>query len=178
MVSYVLGLIVLAISLVPQHKNVEERVIVLLSGYEFFPSKEDLTELDADVHQILLRIALDPKNSLARRHKAIDALGYFKGDQVFEALNTGILQPALENQKFDLTLHHALMAIVKGQELKGVEAAEPFLFCTDLQTRLATIAAFGQSPSQKAKELLNKALNVERSKLAQERIRMALGLKE
>jgi hypothetical protein len=64
--------------------EVLDRIELLLSGYEYFPTAEDLTAVTPDPVPYLLRMAYDPDGEWlpTHHHRAVGALAWFPSDDV------------------------------------------------------------------------------------------------
>lgn len=133
----------------------ESRLRFLLSGYEFFPSKEDLAKVgdDKTVARLLLDLAQDPNTIPTLRLRAVDAMGYYDDDITRSFLVYSIETPtnsAPESDRRTLTLirHHAVTSFAKSQGEEALTVLEPLLTGDDLQLRLTAISAIGKQCGQ------------------------------
>ncbi|MFU8805362.1 MAG: HEAT repeat domain-containing protein [Bradymonadaceae bacterium] len=146
----------------PTQSEARKRLEFLLSGYEYFPTRETLDEVaEAPVIiKLLQTMAHEDELRPTLRLRAVDALSLYggEGEEVTQFLLAVIaLNPdAVERSQLRvvrLMRHRAMNSVAK---IKGDEAAQhlvPFLDDEDLQIRLTAISALGQfggSAGQKA----------------------------
>jgi len=149
-----------------------DQIVTLLSGYEYFPTAEDLTAVAADPVPYLLTIAYDSEARWlpTHHHRAIDALAYFPTAECHEHL----VYLLTSDQTPELMRHHVINALANGFGDAALAELEPFLQSDDLQLRLTTVAAIGTIESSRSVEVLQQALSVEENSLVRERIERSL----
>jgi hypothetical protein len=129
-----------------------KKVEVLLSGYDFFPTRSQLEAATPLAKFSLIQIAGDVNRKKSIRVRAVDALGYFKDDPtVAEYFET-----TLANQPTDgYFLRHTITAALKSCETRAVPWVEPILRGQDLQAKLSAVhglAKFGGLDGQRLLE--------------------------
>ncbi len=126
-----------------------ERLLFLLSGYEFFPSRDDLgPSSDADLSAALLAIASDAKLRPSLRARAVQALGYFDDDATVDALTRWAnvelrrVKPKLRPPA-DAMRHRAIAALARSRGVHALPALATLFSHDDLQVRLSALRAAG-----------------------------------
>lgn len=152
--------------------DILDRIVMLLSGYEYFPTAEDLTAVTADPVPYLLAIAYDTEGRWlpTHHHRAVGALAYFPTAQCRSHL-LYLLDSELTPE---LMRHHVINALANGFGDSALPELEPFLQSDDLQLRLSAVAAIGSIESSRSVEALQRALTVEDNALVRERIERSL----
>lgn len=152
---------------VPQ-RSVQQRLEFLLSGYEYFPTREDLDELgDAETIAGLLRaMAGDEDARNTKRLRAVDALGYYD-DAESIALLKSLIEPLPEKlprrqiRIGTLLRHHAITAYARSQKGEAIELLEPLLVDDEIQIRLTAISALGKHGGKQGLQVLKAAHDAE-----------------
>lgn len=150
------------------------RITTLLSGYEYFPSADDLTGQAADPVPYLLAVVYDARTETLpiHRHRAIGALAYFPTDQTRSHLDHLLSSPATP----ELTRHHVINALANGFGDGAISEISPFLDHTDVQLRLTAVAALGAIGTSQSSQALLDELGTESHPLVRERIHDALSV--
>jgi hypothetical protein len=148
------------------------RVVLLLSGYEYFPSSEDLLAVTDDPVPYLLAIAYDVEGEYLpfHRHRAVAALAYYPSDFTHAHLVYLLESPDTP----ELTRHHVINALAMGWGEAALADLEPFLFDDDLQLRLTAVHALGTISTEASLQLLENVAEIERSEIVRERIQRML----
>lgn len=153
--------------------STRDRVIFLLSGYEFFPTRAQLDEVApaAEVSAILRDLATAVDGRPTQRLRAVDALGYYDDAATVALLESyvgGLPTDGLTRHQLrtaNLLQHHAITAYAKSQQGKSVQALEPILAGDDLQLTLTAINALakhGKAPGLAAlKSLRDNTSNIQ-----------------
>jgi len=147
--------------------EVVDKVKLLLSGYEYFPTRADLTRATPRAYEALEAIAEDGAALPSMRTRALDALGLY--DEKAEVAL--ILERILAEEKLeDVYLRHAVTSSMKAFGQQALPWVAPFLSHTDVQLRLSAVYAVGHFGGSVGKEVLQQRIEVERDKLVLERI--------
>lgn len=165
--------------------KIKERLTFLLSGYEYFPTRQDLDELaSADVlAPMLLGMAQDEKTRAIVRLRSIDALGYYKDAATRDWLR-GVASSPVEIEdgmsKGEIRFagsrrHHAIMSLAKAGESGELETLERLLAEEkDLQIRLTVVSAIGKHTGKDGKALLTQLQAQETNPVMQRELRKHL----
>lgn len=128
-----------------------ERVVFLLSGYEFFPTRADLDRIGtpAQLIPLLDTLLADTSTREVLKLRVVEALGLYAEPQAHAPLirivraETRRLQP--EDRRFATALRHrAISALARGAQGASLPTLAPLLDHDDLQLRLSTIIALGK----------------------------------
>ena len=138
----------------------EQRIRVLLSGYEYFPTRADLLAVTPDAPTVLIAIYEDEEALPTMRSRAIDALGYFN-DDITSAFFGALLESHASIDKRHL--HHAITAYAKAFGATSVDREAAFLAHEDAQIRLTTVTALAEFGGRPALDLLKKRVVIEKS---------------
>ena len=152
--------------------SVSERVVYLLSGYEYFPTADDLLAVTTTPEQYLLSLAYDAESDTLsiHRHRAIGALTYFPSELTRSHLLYMLHSPATP----EMTRHHVINALARSFGDAALPIIEPFLSHDDLQLQLTAIAAIGSIESEAAGLVLENTLPQQSHGLVRERIQEQL----
>ena len=117
-----------------------EQILFLLSGYEYFPSADELTKVTPNAHAVLFQLATDESALPSHRLRAIDALGLLP--------RNGALARIFEEKLSDTTTsplltRHYINASMKAFGEDALVWVAPHLNHIDLQTQLTVIHAIG-----------------------------------
>lgn len=127
-----------------------DRIRFLLSGYEYFPTADELRKVTPLAHLVLLQIAQDTSALPSLRLRAIDALGVFpKSDELASLIQTQLGRNDLDS----LQRQHYITSSLKVFRENAVPWIKPYLTHADVQTRLSAIHSlgkFGGNPGAKA----------------------------
>lgn len=154
--------------------DLRKRVTFLLSGYEFFPTRDDLdkTGSPADVIAVLEDIVRDADAKAMHRLRAIDALGFYEEDAAADLLRD--LTQGTEAAKVEasarhsaLMQHHAITALARSQREKSVTDLEPFLAGSDLQLKLTAVVALGKHGKDAGRDRLRTLVESDSNELVQ-----------
>ena len=151
---------------------VMDRILLLLSGYEYFPTADDLLAETPTPEVYLLSLAYGSGDETLsiHRHRAIGAVAYFPSDLTRAHLQYMLDSPATP----DMTRHHVITALARGFGDQAIPTIERFLLSGDLQLRLTAIAALGSVGSEAAGRALESSLPQQTHDLVRERIQQEL----
>lgn len=145
--------------------ELRERIVFLLSGYEFFPTRDDLDQAGepAAVAAILIDLVRDKDARGMHRLRAVDALGFYELPRAagfLRSLTRGAAAADLEASARHSALmqHHAITALARSQRGESVAALEPFLVGDDLQLKLTAVVALGKHGKDPGRERLRALL--------------------
>lgn len=159
----------------------KDRVLFLLSGYEYFPKRADLDKIGnaAQIGTILLNIAQDQKINTVRRIRAIDAMGHYDTNATNTYL-TGLIGQPTANIKDKGTLrlvmaqrHHAATSLARGAKDKALPTLKPLLSHKDFQLRLTAISAIGKHCGDKGKATLRAFAKTNKDPVVAKQLRKA-----
>lgn len=148
-----------------------QKIELLLSGYEFFPVREDLEKVSPDAHLILIQITRDTSLRPSIRLRAIDALGLFKDTPEVATYFEKLLAQGAVKPRF---LRHSLTSSLKAFGPQAIPWVTPYVQAPDLQIRLDAITSVGKFGGLEGKTVLRDAAVFERNALAREQITRAL----
>lgn len=143
----------------------KERVVFLLSGYEFFPTRADLDRIGTPAQIIGLLDALlsDASTREVLKLRAVEALGLYP-DAAAQAPLTRIVRAETrrlkpEDRRFATALRHrAISALARSARGDSTATLAPLLHHSDLQLRLSAIVALGKFARPKADAALTARL--------------------
>ena len=152
--------------------TVSERVQYLLSGYEYFPTADDLLAVTStpDVYLLSLAYGTGTHTLSIHRHRAIGALAYFPSELTRNHLLYMLHSPATP----EMTRHHVINALASSFGDAALPIIEPFLSNDDLQLQLTAVAAIGSIESEAAGLVLENTLPQQTHELVRERIQEQL----
>jgi HEAT repeat protein len=126
-----------------------ERLLFLLSGYEFFPSRDELGEApDAELSATLREVAADATLRPSLRARAVTALGYFDDDATADALTRWAnvdmrrVKPKLRPGA-DAMRHRAIAALARARGARALPTLAALFSHDDLQVRVSALRAAG-----------------------------------
>lgn len=136
----------------PDHERRRERLLFLLSGYEHFPTRDELgpTTDDATLSAELRAIAADTSLRPSLRARAVWALGYFDDDETFAALerlaevDLARVKPMLRAPA-DAMRHRAIAAMARARGARALPALVALFDHADLQVRVSALRAAGST---------------------------------
>lgn len=162
-------------------EEMRERLIFLLSGYEFFPSRDDLDKVGGadEIVSILVDIVRDADGTAMHRLRAVDALGFYDepaAAQFLRKLVKGAKAAGVEASARHSVLmqHHAITAIARSQRDEAVADLEPFLVGSDLQLKLSAVVALGKHGKDDGRERLRALIESDDNKHVQREARKYL----
>lgn len=143
-------------------RSAEERVVFLLSGYEYFPTRADLDAVAPaeEISALLRAMAEDEDRRPTQRLRAVDALGHYDDEVTVELLTriaTSAPKKELRGRKArtaNLLQHHAITSLAKSLDEEAVPALTPLLDSDDLQIQLTVIHALGKHGGKPARTKL------------------------
>ncbi|GEM_PF-6006380 len=143
-------------------RSEEERIRFLLSGYEYFPSKQDLLKVGdgARVQSILIALVKNVSKRPSLRLRAVDALGYFKGDKVDTFLKTTIAstvkgKDGVQNRTQKRIRSHAITSFAKSAQKDGLKFLTKLAIHSDLDIRLSAIYGIGKHCGKEGRVVLS-----------------------
>lgn len=148
-----------------------DKVNLLLSGYDYFPTRADLEAASGRAVEILVAISQDEAALPSARNRALDALGLFEGHPQVAAyfeqtLALGQLEP--------VHMRHVIGSCMKAFGQQALPWVTPFLDHQDLQTRLSAVHAVGQFGGVDGRETLRLRKPLERDLFVKEQIQLQL----
>jgi hypothetical protein len=152
----------------PVPHEVVDKVKLMLSGYEYFPTKEDLVRVSPRAFEVLDDIARDETALPSMRTRALDALGLYEG----KAEVALILEQILAEERLkDVFLRHAVTSSMKAFGNHALPWVAPYLNHKDVQLRLSAVHAVGHFGGELGQEVLLQRVEIERDELVIERIK-------
>lgn len=154
-------------------QSAEDRVVFLLSGYEYFPTRADLDEVGpaSEIAAILRGLATNDDGRPTQRLRAVDALGYYDDAETLALLtNLATTTPKtdLPRRKLrtaGLLQHHAITSLARATKSKSVPVLEPVLMGDDVQLTLTTIHALAKHAGKDGLEALRRLLDESQNKI-------------
>jgi len=133
--------------------GLRDRLLGMLSGYEYVPSESEVKALGPGVLEVLMEIAEDPEVLLFRQVRAVSLLGYFSGSEV-----SGYLRGVVgrEDQK-RILVQTGLRSLARSGGVGSIGFIEVYLKSEDRFVRSAAIEALGSIPEDSAVEVLERA---------------------
>ena len=158
-----------------EEPSVEKKVVFLLSGYEYFPSRADLDAVaGADEISALLRgFALDEDLRPSLRLRAVDALGYYDDDETTKLLvelSTTAPKADLPRRKLrtaGLLRHHAITALARSKKAESVSVLESIFAEDEVQLTLTVVHALGKHGGKEGREALRRLSSQSDHKIVQ-----------
>lgn len=156
----------------PAEPTAEQRIRVLLNGYDYFPTREDLDAVTDDVPTVLVAIYNDPDAKPTTRGRVIDAMGYYDGETADE-----FLRYVLDNRAAlpSIHVHKALTAHAKAFGDRSLELLRPYLEVDDMQLRITASVAIAKRTGIEGRKILKKRLEVEPEATVRKQIERSLG---
>ncbi len=118
-----------------------DKVKLLLSGYEFFPTREDLERATPMAAQVLMHIAEDEEALPSMRLRAVDALGFFQKEDKVALYFEAALQ---QEHREAVYLRHTVTSSLRAFGQQALPWVQPFLTHQNLQVRLSAVHALGR----------------------------------
>ncbi|MFB6263542.1 MAG: HEAT repeat domain-containing protein [Bradymonadaceae bacterium] len=160
-------------------RSIRESVELLLSGYHYTPTREDLTEVAASetIAEILRKIAADQSARPSLRLRAVDALALFPSERN-EAFLADLLslpsgdEASGDRQTAELLRHHAISSLAEMlEDARAVERLGRFLRSDDVQLELTTITALGRHAGAPGLERLRRRADEVDSEVVREQLK-------
>ncbi len=142
----------------------------LLSGYEYYPSRDDLLRVDANPVPYLLALTYSEDELTIHRHRALGGLAYFPN----ESIRSHLLYLLSSDATHEMTRHHVMGALATGFGDSALSVLEPYLTSEDLQLRLTAVSSIASISSEASISVLTRALPNQERELVRERIQEAL----
>ena len=149
----------------------KQKVKVLLSGYEYFPTRDDLIAVSPDAALILAAIAVDDDELPATRNRALDALGYFEGDYTKAFFETLLDEP---DRLKSTMIHHVVGAYARSQGEAAVEKLSPCCSTKIFSFESPPPPSWGSHGGVKAREVLKERLELETNKVVLKSIKQSM----
>jgi hypothetical protein len=149
-----------------------QQFVLIFSGYEYFPTAEDIGRLTPEPVGYLLTIIYSnaPEILPVHQHRAITALGYFPTD-----VSRNHLLYLLESAETpNLMRHHSITALATGFGDDALGYLEQSLSDTDVQIRLTAISAIGRIDTEASRQQLLEAYATEPHELVKGRLQEQL----
>lgn len=136
-----------------------DKVLLLLSGYDYFPTRADLERVSPRAVEILIAFAQDEAALPSLRTRALDALGFFSDDFTSAVyFETVLAAGALE----DVFAQHAINACMKAHGQRALPWVVGYLEAPEIQTRLSAIHAIGEFGGLEGRDVLKLRKPLER----------------
>lgn len=159
-----------------------ERVLFLLRGYEYFPTRADLDAVaPAEAMAPLLReLAGSADSGAALRLRSVDALGYYKDEATRALLREWALKAPTSTDKgmlrFEMSRqHHAITSLAKAGGEQEVAFLSGLLKQQDVQLQLTAISALGKHGGAKGRAVLEALSKEAPGPVIQRELRKHLG---
>jgi hypothetical protein len=110
-----------------------DKVVMMLSGYEFFPTRSQLEAAAPNAPELLAALSRDETQLPSLRIRAIDALGLFDDHPVAARHFEGVLAAGGLDES---CLRHSLTSSLKAFGPRALPWVQPYLSHTDSQIRL------------------------------------------
>lgn len=154
-------------------KSLQDRVVFLLSGYEYFPTRADLDAAGSPVEiaALLRTMAVDIDARPSLRLRAVDALAHYDDQETVDLLTKLVTEePAADLQRRKLRTagllrHHAITSLAKVRQQASVAILEQVTETGDVQLTLTVIHALGKHAGEEGREALNRLLAQSENKM-------------
>lgn len=144
----------------------KNKIVFILSGYEYFPTREDLDRLSADAPNLLMAIAEDTTVKPSTRIQAIRALALFPESDTAALYLQKVLQEG--GQREDKYLRAAMTSTLRGFADRGLDWVEPYMAHPDVHMRLSAFNTIGKLGGERGKQLLRARQLIEQDAFARE----------
>lgn len=141
--------------------KVRERVEFLLSGYEYFPTREDLdgVAVAGQMAPILRALSVDTTSSPMLCNRAVNALAYYQDDETIAHLRALALT---DTSKLDRKLlraarskrYQAIVSYARAAGTQSLGDMEVLMQDDDVQIQLSAISAVGKHLGEQGKQVL------------------------
>lgn len=150
-----------------------ERIVFLLSGYEYFPTRADLDAVAPakEVAGLLREMAANVDERPSLRLRAVDALGFYDDPDTVGMLTRIVTEepkadlPRRKLRTAGLLRHHAITALARSQGPKAVPILETIFASNDTQLTLTVVDALGKHGSKEGREALTRLLSESQDKI-------------
>ena len=112
-------------------KNTDS-IVLLLSGFEYFPTRTELEAVTPEAASILVAISQDKSNKPSLRLRAIDALGLFNNPVAAQHFEASLAQGKME----EVYLRHSITASLKAFGQTALPWVHPYIDHNDPNIRL------------------------------------------
>ena len=162
--------LLITLSASAEDKSQREKVLDLLTGYEFVADKQDWDEIGQGAGDILMEVFLDTGQPKIVRARAIMALRFFPDEAVKQFL-LGILYKEDQDEKF---LRKGLYALSRGFGKEVLGDIQKFLSHGNPDVREAAARSMGKITSRKSLNHLKKRLKVEKNDMVKKVIKQMI----
>lgn len=166
----------------PDTKSVRERVAFLLSGYEYFPSREDLDKvaLAEQMTPVLQAISVDGDVAPSMRSRAVDALGFYDDDVTIMHLRQLALKeteglPRKELRAARALRYHAITSFARAAGEDALGDLQGLMNHDEVQVQLSAISAIGKHCGQEGKKSLRTRQSTEQDQVILRELRKHTG---
>ena len=153
-----------------EDKSQKEKVLDLLTGYEFTADKQDWDAIGQGARDILMEVYLDTEQKKIVRARAIMALRYFSDEAVKQFL-LGILYKEDQDEKF---LRKGLYSLSSGFGKEVLKDLAIFLSHDNPDVREAAARSVGKIATKKSLNHLKKRLKAEKNEMVKMVIRQMI----
>lgn len=135
-----------------------DKILLMLSGYEYFPTRADLEAVTPSAPDVLIAISKNTDLKPSLRVRAIDALGLFDG----EARAATHFEAVLAAGNLDeVYLRHSMTSSLKAFGPAALPWVQPYLGHGDSVIRLDAAHAMQRFGGEDAREMLRLRKDVE-----------------
>lgn len=140
-VPVTLGLVVGLCAQTSAQSGERQKVELLLSAYEGFPTAKSFLDVSPDPAAVLRDIATDPDSKEHIRHGALSAMGLFPDEKTWELYLVEVDRTAMNPAP--RSLHHVLQGLALGFGPRAVPTLLKALGHADAQVRMTAAFALG-----------------------------------
>lgn len=133
--------------------DLRDKLVTMLSGYEYIPSESEVKALGPDVPKVLMEIASDDKVMLFRQVRAVALLGYFP-DKGVSAYLKSVVQAAGQKR---ILMRTGLQSLARCGGKETVGFISEYLRSEDRFVRGAAIEALGMIPEPEVMGVLERS---------------------
>lgn len=162
----------------PEAQAVRERVEFLLSGYEYFPSREELDKVarSEQMTLILQAISVDAAAAPTMRSRAVDALGYYEDETTIMHLRGLSLSetaglPRKELRAARALRYHAITSFARAAGVDALGDLQGLMDHAEVQVQLSAISAIGKHCGAPGKQVLEARQAVEKDQTLSRELR-------
>ncbi len=166
----------------PEEQGVRERVEFLLSGYEYFPSREDLDKvaLAGEMTPVLQVISVDDAAPPSMRSRAVDALGFYDDEATIVHLRKLALKetdglPRKKLRSARARRYHAITSFARAAGEQALGDLQGLMEHKDVQVQLSAISAIGKHCGAPGKEVLKTRQGIEQDQVILRELRKHTG---
>ncbi len=144
-----------------------DQVVMMLSGYEFFPTRAQLEAASPEVAEILVTLIQDADQLPSLRVRAIDALGLFSDDPVAAIHFERVLAVGEMEETY---LRHSLTSSLKAFGPRALPWVQPYMSHADMQTRLDAAYATARFGGADGVEMLRLRKSLEKDPFVRDQL--------